>query len=89
MIEAGQANAAHHHAGMCVGAGGQGIYMPMAVPPAKAVSAAINPFLIKPHPTPNALAGISEGTIEGAKNSIAVTNMVLTILRRFMVAPKG
>jgi len=36
-----------------------------------------------------ALAGIIEGTIiEGAKKSIAAINMVLTILRKLMIAPQ-
>jgi len=35
----------------------------------------------------NALAGIIEGIIVGAKKSIAAINIELTILRSFIVAP--
>lgn len=73
MIEAGQANAAHHHAGgaplvvgMGTGHGVKGI--------AKAVS--MGSHTTGPHPMILALAGI----IEGTKKSIAAINAVLTIL---------
>jgi hypothetical protein len=86
MIEAGHANAAQNHAGgapLVGGATGQGIMAGAA----KAVSIGSNPVRGTPHGSA-ALAGIIEGMIiEGAKKSIAAINMVLTILRKLMIAP--
>jgi len=45
-----------------------------------------NPVTGTPHRIIAALAGIIDGIIEGAKKNIAVINMVLTILRSFIVA---
>jgi hypothetical protein len=83
MIEAGQANAAQNQAGMypCVGgAGGQG-----TIATAKAVSVGSHPLAGRHgRPTTPALTG----TIEGAKNSIAAINTVLTALRVFIGRPQ-
>jgi hypothetical protein len=82
MIDAGQANAAQNHAGgapLVGGATGQGIIAGAA----NAVSIGSKPVRGIPHGIPTALAGI----IEGAKKSIAAINMVLTILRKLMIAP--
>src|SRR5437868_14750878 len=86
MIDAGHANAAQNHAGGAplVGATGQGMGGGAA---AKAVSVS-SATGKNPHGMLTALAGIIEGTIiEGAKNNIAAINIVLTILRKFMVVP--
>lgn len=56
-------------------------------PEANAVSVGISHVPAgKPHGV-SALAGIIEGIIEGAKESIAAINIVLTILRKLIVAP--
>jgi hypothetical protein len=81
MIEAGQANAAHHHAGgapLVGGATGQGI-----IAAANAVSIGNKPVRGTPHGSGNAFTGI----IEGAKKSIAAIKTLLTVLRKFMIAP--
>jgi hypothetical protein len=82
MIEAGQANAAHHHAGgapLVGGATGQGIIAGAA----NAVSIGNKPVRGTPHGSGNAFTGI----IDGAKKSIAAIKTVLTVLRKFMIAP--
>jgi len=82
MIEAGQANATHNHAGACIGTGGQGMIGGIP-PPANAVSVGSQSMMVLPH-VMSALAGI----IEGPKKSIAAINIVLTILRMFICRPR-
>jgi hypothetical protein len=83
MIEAGHANAAHHHTGgapLVGGATGQGTMMR-----ANAVSEGSHPAGI-----PHGRAGKAlTGTIDGAKKSMAAINAVLTILRMFIFAPEA
>lgn len=64
--------------------GGQGKGAPVA--PANAVSTVVITAAGRPHPSKGtgiALAGITEG----AQNNIAATIIVVTILRRLIVAP--
>jgi hypothetical protein len=76
MIEAGQANAAQNHAGMSGGAIIPcGIIHPSWLPTDTAFALPITPC-----PVPGSGHGFT-GTIEGAKNSIAVMSTVLTIFR--------
>jgi hypothetical protein len=84
MIEAGQANAAQNHAGMNPCPGGTGAQGIMAGA-AKAVSVGSHPLAGRHgRPTTPALTG----TIEGAKNSIAAINTVLTALRVLIGRPQ-
>jgi hypothetical protein len=83
MIEAGQANAAQNQAGMypCVGwSGGQGI------PSGGANAASMGTHVTGRQGRPGAPA--LTGIIEGAKNSIAAINTVLTTLRTFIGRPQ-
>jgi hypothetical protein len=84
MIDAGQANASHNHAGACIATGGQGTTKGTRVPPANAVSTVIIPEGARPHPIMDcALAGMNDG----AQNNKAATKIVLMILRKLIVAP--
>jgi hypothetical protein len=82
MMEAGQANAAQNHAGGAPLVGAAGGTGQGKAGTANAVSMGSHE---KTHV--KALARVSEGIIEGAKNNIAAINIVVTILRKFMVVP--
>jgi hypothetical protein len=77
----------HGQTGVCECPTGQGVGEVITLLPAKAVSIGNQPE------TPHGLAAIALtafiGIAEGAKNSIAPINAVLTILRSFMCRPRG
>jgi hypothetical protein len=81
-MDAGQANATQNHARVCdpATAAGHGVVTTAA----NAVSVGSQPVGIAPHGKVTEGPAPDLGIIDGAKKSIAVINMTLTILRTFI-----